>query len=191
MTAQTILIIRHAEKPEPDGDAGVDANGKPDDHSLTPRGWQRAGGWAEFFDPSLGRTPVLTPPAQIFASARDKHAAAASGNGSKSRRPEETVTPLAGKLGLHLDLGFTKGEETELAAALATQPGVTLVCWQHEDILAIVNAMKPGVTGILPPSWPGTTFNVIFRLQRPDAASDWAFDQAVPVMLEGDGDAPI
>ena len=40
MARQTILIMRHADKPEPDGDGGVDAVGVPDKKSLTPRGWQ-------------------------------------------------------------------------------------------------------------------------------------------------------
>jgi len=41
MARQTILIIRHADKPEP-GEDGGDAVGVPDQNSLTPRGWQRA-----------------------------------------------------------------------------------------------------------------------------------------------------
>ena len=40
MPEQTILIIRHAEKPEPGGDSGVDPTGAPDPRSLTVRGWQ-------------------------------------------------------------------------------------------------------------------------------------------------------
>ena len=39
MPEQTILIIRHAEKPEPRGDSGVDFIGAPDPRSLTVRGW--------------------------------------------------------------------------------------------------------------------------------------------------------
>src|SRR5258707_8686182 len=42
MPEQTILIIRHAEKPEAGGDSGVDSTGAPDPRSLTVRGWQRA-----------------------------------------------------------------------------------------------------------------------------------------------------
>ncbi|MEA2814532.1 MAG: hypothetical protein QOI93_2229, partial [Rhodospirillaceae bacterium] len=65
MAHQTILIIRHADKPEPGGDGGVDAVGVPDKNSLTPRGWQRAGIWAELFAPSVGQQRVLPEPSAI------------------------------------------------------------------------------------------------------------------------------
>ena len=67
MARQTILIIRHADKPG--GDGGVDATGMPDKDSLTPRGWQRAGIWVDLFAPSLAQPPVLPKPNAIFASA--------------------------------------------------------------------------------------------------------------------------
>src|SRR5262249_5826382 len=44
----TILVIRHAEKPEGD-DLGVDQKGNPTPESLIVRGWQRAGALAVFF----------------------------------------------------------------------------------------------------------------------------------------------
>ncbi len=43
MAAQTILIIRHAEKPVQNGAYGVDESGAADTESLTPAGWQRRG----------------------------------------------------------------------------------------------------------------------------------------------------
>src|SRR5713101_2323157 len=105
MAPQTILIIRHADKPEPDGDGGVDAAGMPDKESLTPRGWQRAGIWTELFAPSLGQQRVLPKPTALFASAPTSKAEIAAGNGgSKSRRPLETLRPLSAKLGIDVDL---------------------------------------------------------------------------------------
>src|ERR1700758_1488425 len=84
------MLIRHAEKPQPGGDDGVDASGKPDPHSLTPRGWQRAGAGAELFAPSLERAPALPKPTAIFASAPNPAAA-------RSRRPLQTISLLAEK----------------------------------------------------------------------------------------------
>jgi hypothetical protein len=186
MPEQTVLIIRHADKPEPQWGAGVDKNGTPDDRSLTTRGWARAGVWADLFVPSLGSPSALPTPATIFASAHvGHHEAAPADDGSKSRRPEETITPLAEKLGVAINLSFTKGGETALATALAAVDGVTLVCWQHEDIIAIARALAPNLPG-LPAQWPGDRYNVIFRFQRADRASSWNFDQIVPVMLTGD-----
>src|SRR5450631_1094991 len=76
-----IMFIRHAEKPGGD-DRGVEIDGTKDDGSLTVRGWQRAGALVPFF---LTR-PELKPRV-IFACAI-RH-------GEKSKRPMQTVTPLA------------------------------------------------------------------------------------------------
>ena len=179
MPEQTILIIRHAEKPEPGGDSGIDFTGAPDPRSLTVRGWQRAGAWAELFVPALGQKSALPTPTTVFASAPMGH------DDSKSRRPEETITALAKKLDRTINLDFTKGQEDSLAVAIAETGPVTLVCWQHENIPAISRALAPDLKDI-PVAWPGDRFNVIFRFHRPDGNAPWSFDQVVPVLLQGD-----
>jgi hypothetical protein len=185
MTDQTIFIIRHAEKPEGDEATGVDAAGGSDPRSLTPRGWQRAGAWAELFAPSLAQ-PSLPRPTAIFASAPAGHHELGGDNGgSKSRRPLETITPLASKLGITVALEFSKGSESELAQAISGVDGVVLVCWQHEAILDIAKALRPTPTG-LPEAWPGDRFNVIFKFSRTDNTTVWTFQQIVPQMLDGD-----
>lgn len=191
MADLTVLIIRHAEKPDPGGDDGIDGSGTPDPKSLTPRGWQRAGAWVEMFAPSLSSPAALPKPAAIFASAPATHAEIAVGNsGSKSRRPLETVTPLAAKLGIQVNLGFKKGQESELAAAVSTTNGIALICWQHEDIAAIATALAPHV-GSIPGNWPGDRFNLIFKLTRSGHNGDWAFSQLAPVMLQGDSNGVL
>jgi len=191
MAHQIILVMRHAEKPEAGGDGGVDAAGKPDHNSLTPRGWQRAGGWAELFVPSLGLQSPLPTPSAIFASAPASKADIAAGNaGSKSCRPLETITPLADRLGIEVDLRFAKGQEADLAAAISQVDGVALVCWQHEDIAVIANALDPRPQGV-PGKWPGDCFNVVFRFDRSNAAAPWTLQQIVPVMLKGDRSTPL
>ncbi|MFL9910329.1 hypothetical protein [Paraburkholderia sp. RL17-337-BIB-A] len=186
MPEKTVLIIRHAEKPEAGGDSGIDGSGAPDSRSLTPRGWQRAGVWAELFAPSLGHAGVLPKPAVVFASAPATHSEISAGNsGSKSRRPLETVSPLAAKLGIEVNLNFGKGQEIDLATAISQLGGVTLVCWQHEDIANIATALAPTV-GNIPSHWPGDRFNVVFRFTRPGNEVPWNFNQVTPVMLQGD-----
>src|SRR5689334_14634227 len=73
-----IYIIRHGEKP-PDDDHpsaravgseqifGVDVDGNQNPDSLIPRGWQRAGGLAQFLSPSDGvfATSLLARPSVI------------------------------------------------------------------------------------------------------------------------------
>ena len=189
MANQSILIIRHAEKPDAAGDGGVNSLGQADPKSLTPRGWQRAGAWVQVFSPALGRDSALPQPAAIFASAPLKPLEKGD-DGSKSRRPLETVTPLAARLGVTVDLRFTKGQEAALAGTISQVPGVVLVCWQHEDILAIAKALDPSPQG-LPAAWPGSRFNVVFQFSQTDEILPWSFQQIVPVMLDGDPGTPL
>ena len=186
MGVQTILIIRHAEKPDPGGMiVGVDAAGAEDSKSLTPRGWQRAGAWTELFVPSLVAERPVPSPTAIFASAPStKEEAEAGAGGSKSKRPLETISGLAAKLGIAVNLRFSKGQEAALATAISVVQGVVLVCWQHEDIATIAQALQP--TAAIPNVWPGDRFNVMFRFDRLGPDAYWAFTQIVPVMLDGD-----
>ncbi|HYZ61752.1 MAG TPA: histidine phosphatase family protein [Acetobacteraceae bacterium] len=193
---QILLIIRHAEKP-PEAPAqpppfGINQDGIQDPKSLTARGWERAGMWAELFAPSLGGTGPLPRPDAIFASApAAHHDDVGLDGGSKSRRPLETVSALARKLGLTIDLSFVRGQEAGLGAALSARPGVTLVCWQHELIANIAKALTPPPQGV-PTKWPGSRFNVVYRFVRTAGpGSAWRFDQIVPVMLDGDSDQTI
>jgi hypothetical protein len=192
MATQTILIIRHAEKPVQNGAYGVDESGAADTESLTPAGWQRAGAWAEYFAPSSGRETALPRPTTLFASNPDQHddQATADDGGGKSRRPLQTITPLAAKLNLEIDSSIAKRKVQKLAAALTAVDGTALVCWQHELIIDIVDAIAPLLPGV-PDKWPGDRFNVIFRLDRPDEMSPWKFQQIVPVLLGGDTSKPI
>jgi broad specificity phosphatase PhoE len=191
MSRQTILIIRHAEKSVDAVDGGVDSSGSPDPRSLTPRGWQRAGAWTALLVPALDRSapgaqPILPRPTAIFASALAKR----PDGGGRSRRPLETVIPLAARLGLEIDQSFTKGMESALAAAISTIDGVVLVSWQHEHIATIARALAPGATNI-PGGWQTDRFNVLFRLDRDGPQFDWTFEQISPVMLAGDSPDPL
>ncbi|HKI13800.1 MAG TPA: histidine phosphatase family protein, partial [Roseiarcus sp.] len=60
MSALTILIIRHAEKPgESWPGPGLTAEGAGDKKSLVVRGWQRAGSWSALFGAGLGGDDFL------------------------------------------------------------------------------------------------------------------------------------
>ncbi len=108
------------------------------------------------------RNAVLPRPQAIFASApASGHDFAADGAGSKSRRPLETVSMLAEKLNVEIDLRFSKGQEVALARVLSGTPGTTLVCWQHEDIVAIASALSPRPAQF-PHDWPPDRFNIAF-----------------------------
>ena len=62
MSALTILIIRHAEKPgESWPGSGLTPDGIIDKKSLVIRGWQRAGSWSALFGAGLGGLDYPAP----------------------------------------------------------------------------------------------------------------------------------
>ena len=67
---RSIMIIRHAEKP--DGTTpGVDDDGNEDDSSLTAVGWERAHALVGLFDPAEGDPRAgLARPQTIYAAGR-------------------------------------------------------------------------------------------------------------------------
>lgn len=180
-----ILVMRHAEKP--DGVAlGVDEMGAADEQSLTVRGWQRAGALVGLF----GKDAPLPAPDRIYASATIKLKTPDGKIGSKSKRPAETVSVLAARLGLKTNGTFTRGQEAALVAAIATLAGTTLVCWQHETIPTIAANIMGNAVG-LPAAWPGNRFDVVWRFTRAAAGAPWSFDQVCERLLPGDSAKPI
>ena len=177
MAPQRVMLIRHGEKP---GGAwpgpGLTEEGVADKESLVIRGWQRAGALALFF-----RAPPapLARPQRIYASHRDKT------DGSKSRRPVQTVTALSQILQLDLVTNLTKGQEAALAEVLAPLPGDTLVCWQHESIAAIVAAIAGENVGA-PSSWAPERFDLVWTLTRNGPGEAWKFQQSLQSLLPGD-----
>ncbi len=143
------------------------------------------------FAPPPGPAACLPTPQAIYASAPESHEQVReSAEGSRSRRPLETITPLACRLGTDVEVNtrFAKGQESLLAQEISKREGVTLVCWQHEDIAAIATALRPAPAGV-PAHWPSDRFNVVYRFDW--ERTNWIFTQIIPVMLNGDEPAPI
>ncbi|MBI3446758.1 MAG: hypothetical protein HY055_15695 [Magnetospirillum sp.] len=183
----TIMIIRHAEKPYGDHQ-GVTPKGNDDKDSLIVTGWQRAGALASLFDARLPLAETVLPvPAALYASDPEK---LPNGDGSHSKRPLQTITPLADKLGLEVNLSFAKGEEAQLAATLAGLSGHVLVAWQHESILAIATPLMGSSTG-LPTAWPDNRFDVVWVFQRTALGKPFTFRQVCQNLLAGDSNTPI
>jgi hypothetical protein len=182
--ATKIMLIRHAEKPE-GAVQGVDVNGNDGKEFLMVQGWQRAGALARFFAPASPQFqhPGIEAPQFLFAAGAVSEKQKKAGNGSKSYRPQQTLTPLSQLLGIPLNLSFVKGEEQQVAAAAMSCAGVVLIAWQHEDIPAIAGAIL-GKTGVVP-SWPGNRFDVVWVFDlRPDGG--YSFSQAPQMLLAGD-----
>lgn len=151
MKPEIIMVIRHAERPLR-GVNGVDPKGTPDKHSLVPRGWQRAGALAVLFnDPPK---PLIRPD-HIFA--------ASDARSSDSKRPLQTVTPLAKKLGLTIESSFAKGDEADMVAAVTSRKGSVVIAWQHEAIPKIAALIAGRGTY---PKWRASRYDMIWVFTR-------------------------
>ncbi len=183
MSALTLLVIRHAEKPGGTWPGpGLTDEGVPDDEALVIRGWQRAGAWAALFGAGLGGMDYPRPQ-QIYA-------ADPAPDGSKhepSQRPFETTAALAPRLGLTPKLKFAKGREADLVAKLLTLSGIVLVSWEHKAIAESILPAIPVVQGTqLPTKWPDDRFDVVLRFDRADGAAQFSYRMLCPQLMSGD-----
>ena len=188
MSALTILIIRHAEKPgESWHGSGLTVNGVPDEKSLVIRGWQRAGCWSALFGAGLGG---LDYPAPSLIYAADPNATTGD---EPSQRPYETVIPLAARLGLTPDTKFAVGQETQLVTTVVGQTGVVLVAWEHKRKLMPFYRLSPMVRSYPVCRRSGTARDLtscsvsIARLPK----ASWSFRQLCPCLLSGDSAKPM
>ncbi|MFI1920004.1 hypothetical protein [Nocardia sp. NPDC020380] len=184
--ANLVMIIRHAEKPTGSGAPyGLTADGDQDPESLTVRGWTRAGALTGLFDP---RTVDATPAVLRSGLARPTTIFAADPGSHGSKRPLETITPLAADLNLQPDVRFKKDQAKELVAALASAADPVLICWEHENIGDILAAMGT-ITPAPPKTWPGDRFDIVYVLRR--LSTGWSFTQVPQLLLAGDSPQPI
>jgi hypothetical protein len=188
MSALTILIIRHAEKPgESWPGSGLTPDGIIDKKSLVIRGWQRAGSWSALFGAGLGGLDYPAP-SVIYAASPN-----ATTGDDPSQRPYETIIPLAARLELTPDTKFALGQEAQLVTTVVGQTGVVLVSWEHK---AIARAILPAIANGqslpgMPTKWDGTRFDVVLRFDRPSPEVPWFFRQLCPCLLSGDSAAPM
>ena len=177
-TPTLVMIIRHGEKPDGTDASGqgVDPSSRPDDHSLTQTGWDRAYRLADLFDPTRGppRAGLARPAAVYAAGANDE------GEGARTR---ETVAPLAERLGVVVDTGSGKGDEEALIESASAGPGPALISWAHGEILAIADAF-PSVTPAPPVEWPDDRFDVVWTFTR--TVDGWRFAQVPELVLPQD-----
>jgi hypothetical protein len=197
-----IYIIRHGEKPAdpptpgtgqsppaPAAPFGVDDQGNQDPHSLLPRGWQRSGALAAFFDPALGTLQAgLRTPAALLSPSYGNPAKTAA------HRTYQTIQGLSDRLSLPIASAFAEGQEPQLAASVVSgYSGVVLICWEHGHIPALASSL-PAIPGTaIPQTWPGDRFDVIwtFTLVPGATPAQYAFGQVPQQLLSGDTDTVI
>jgi hypothetical protein len=183
-----VFIIRHGEKPpaKPPPN-GVTIDGKEDEHSLLPAGWQRAGALNRLFAPLDGRPrDGLATPTELYAPDYGSKKTTAG------HRPHETILPLSELVKLEIKTKYSEGEEAALAEHVASETsGVTLICWEHNAILEIARSMPllPGPE--IPTKWPDDRFDVVWCFERQSTSGNYSFGQVPQLLLAGDRKATI
>lgn len=141
---QTIVFIRHGEKP--DNDSG----------QLTCKGLNRALAIPGVLLAHYGK------PDALFASAPDE---AVTGS---SLRPLTTITPLAIRLSMPINIQYHARDVKPLARALLKENRpLTLVSWEHVNLVRVAKTVvlkAGGDPSIVPDSWPEHDFDSIYVL---------------------------
>lgn len=181
MSPTKIMVIRHAEKPVPDGAPGIAPDGSLNPKSLSQAGWDRARMLVSFF--SQPTASAIDKPDALFAAAPDQG----------SQRPYETVLLLARALwpepeqSQRFNAAIVKEDVQGLAAAVMAASGVVLVSWEHKLIPAAVSALPNAPA--TPTKWPSDRFDVVWILTaRQDS---WDFEQTPQRLMESDQDSVI
>ncbi len=179
---RTLLMIRHGEKPS-DGDLGVDEQGSANPDGLIPKGWERAGALVTLFAPnSTTLHSTLPSPGALVTPEYPKAV----------HRPYLTLLPLSQRLGLTIRSEYAVGADpTKIVNyLLAMETVVVLVCWEHEHLVNIVDAVAGTVPvanpGDVPTSWPDDRFDVIWRFDQDEQTGKWTFGSLDQQLLAGD-----
>ena len=179
------MLIRHAEKPAKDSAPyGVTAEGERNKESLEVRGWQRAGALATLLAPGDGhfQNASLAKPQFLFASKPLRR--------KGSKRPIETLTPLAQKLAIRINSSFQRSDFENMIDEVVSCKGVVLVCWQREYIPDIASYIL-GNKNIAPSNWPEDCFDMIWVFDLVPSAAKYRFKQVPQRLLRGDLKTPI
>jgi hypothetical protein len=178
------MLIRHAEKPAKDSAPfGVTSEGERSKESLEVRGWQRAGALASLLAPANGhfQHAALAKPQFLFASKPLRR--------KGSKRPLETLTPLADKLAIRINSNFQRSDFENMLEEVFSCKGVVLICWQREYIPEIA-AHILGNNKIAPPDWPEDCFDMIWVFDL-RSSSKYTFKQVPQKLLGADLTTPI
>jgi len=181
--ARAVVLLRHAEKPDPGaGVQGVDERGRRDDASLAVRGWQRAGALAHWLAPGDAPPRFGAPSALFAAPSTPRHT---------SRRPWQTLVPLARALSLEIRGDIDDDFPDRAAALLLAAAGTVVACGRHDALPALAHALARRLAcdaGTIPIDWPAGRFDVAWLFDRAATGGAWRFAQVPQRLL--DGDAP-
>jgi hypothetical protein len=209
MGASTIMIVRHAEKPDTyNGQAYNGVNtlatvcGKQGSEDLVTLGWERVGGLVTLFAPPWGPKPGLVKPQTLFAAdpTKDKDDKDKGKDSEPSQRPYETLTAVAAALGANatqpmpINTSFSKEHYDQMVTAALACNGTVLIAWQHEDIPSIGQSIlkQTKTTNVkIPTTWSGKRYDLVWVFNRPSGSGPMiSFSIVAQFLLAGDGPAP-
>lgn len=178
-----IMFIRHGEKPGDDGPPhGINHKGETDPHSLSVRGWTRAGALAALFAYAPHNShPGVVVPARIVATK--------STDDYKSKREVDTATPLAHRLALPVDQNFDHEHAAALSASILGDSRPTLVVWHHGSMTDVIAGLPVSNRDEIPHHWPEDRFDLIWTLGKGPGESDYRFAVVPQQLLDGDLDS--
>lgn len=134
-----LILLRHAEK-----------TGKKSDTGLSPAGTARAAQLATYLPETFGR------PAFLIAARTSK----------RSRRPVETLEPLAAATGLSISDDLDDSEVKKLVKALRDDPAyrgkVGVISWRHSDLPDLAAAL--GAPDGFLPDWYEDDYTTVIVL---------------------------
>ncbi|MFM9943362.1 MAG: hypothetical protein ACKVP7_28185 [Hyphomicrobiaceae bacterium] len=133
-------MLRHAEK-----------TGDRRDRNLSPAGHERAARLVPYVLETFGRPDFL-----IAAKSSDR-----------SRRPVETIEPLAAALGLNIKSKFDDEEVDALVAALGEKGSYRgkfgVISWRHSDIPRLVASLG-APAGTLAAEWDESDYTTLVEI---------------------------
>jgi len=179
---RTLLMIRHGEKPD-HGAQGVDAKGDANPDGLIPRGWERAGALVTLFAPNAVTLSSTLPSPGALVTPKYS---------DPVHRPDLTLLPLSQRLGLTLLSEYPVDARPAkiVKSLLAIQAEVVLICWEHDHLVNIADAVPAAVPvanpADVPASWPDDRFDVIWRFDLDGQTGIWTFDSSDQQLLAGD-----
>lgn len=183
--APKIMLIRHAEKPDRDGEPfGVTEKGHRNKEALAVRGWQRAGALATLLAPADGHFQhrALAKPQFLFASKPLRR--------KGSRRPIQTIRPLAEKLAIDINSDFGRADYESMLEDVFLCKGVVLVCWQREYIPQIASYIV-GDGSKAPADWPEDRYDIVWVFDLDRSSRKYTFKQVPQKLINGDSGTPI
>ncbi len=178
-----VMFIRHGEKPDDPGPPhGINRHGERDPHSLSVRGWTRAGALAAM----LARVPAawhpqLAVPERIIATKATHDYA--------SKREVATAQPLARRLGIGIDERFGHRDVEAVAGSILGDSRPTLVVWHHGSMADLLARLPIGNAAEVPRRWPDDRFDLIWVLTRGSQDESYRFTSVAQELLEGDAPA--